>query len=110
MDNGDRPPRRAARRAPKHPVTVAAEAEHGGVAGEALNLSEGGACVAIDDAIFDVGDELILYLHFSQNQRLVPATARVVWTAPANGHRSRCGLEWTHQGPQRDWIGWLSEA
>jgi Tfp pilus assembly protein PilZ len=88
-------------------VTVAVEAERGGVAGEAVNLSEGGACVAIDDAIFDVGDELILYMHFAQPARTVPATARVVWTAPSNG-RSRCGLEWTHQGPQRDWIGWLS--
>jgi Tfp pilus assembly protein PilZ len=91
-------------------VTVAAESEHGGVAGEAVNLSEGGACLAIDDAIFDVGDELILFLHFAEKQRLVPATGRVVWTAPANGQRSRCGLEWTHEGPQRDWIGWLSEA
>ena len=58
-------------------MTVAAEAEHGGVAGEAVNLSEGGACVAIDDAIFDVGDELILYMHFAQPARTVPATARV---------------------------------
>jgi hypothetical protein len=107
MDTGDRPPRRAERRAPSHRVVVSAESEFGGATGEAVNLSEGGACLALDDAVFDVGDELILYMHFAGPRQPVPATGRVVWTASGKG-RPRCGLEWTHKGPQRDWIGWLT--
>src|SRR5512141_3531303 len=103
MDQRDRPRRRAERRAPSHRVVVSAETERGGATGEAVNLSEGGACLALDDAIFDVGDELILWMHFVRPKQPVPATGRVVWTAPSAG-RPRCGLEWTHEGPQRDWI------
>jgi hypothetical protein len=107
MDTGDRPARRAARKAPSHRVVVSAEAEHGRTAGEAVNLSDGGACLALDDAAFEVGDELILWLHFATPRHPVAATGRVVWTAAGRG-RPRCGLEWTHRGPQRDWIGWLT--
>lgn len=109
MDSGDRPPRRAERRAPSHRVTVSAEAEHGRAAGEAVNLSDGGACLALDDSAFDIGDELILWMHFNGPKQPVPATGRVVWTASERG-RPRCGLEWTHEGPQRDWIGWLTSV
>ena len=94
---------------PSHRVAVSAEAEHAGATGEAVNLSEGGACLALDDSVFDVGDELILWMHFARPKQPVPATARVVWTVPAKG-RSRYGLEWTHLGPQRDWIGWLTQV
>jgi hypothetical protein len=107
METRDRPARRAERRAPSHRVVVSAESERGGAVGEAVNLSEGGACLALDDAAFAVGDELILWMHFAGPKPPVPATARVVWTATGKG-RPRCGLEWTHRGPQRDWIGWLT--
>jgi hypothetical protein len=107
MSTDDRPPRRAERRAPSHRVVVAAESEFGGVTGEAVNLSGGGACLALADSVFDVGDELILWMHFAGPKQPVPATGRVVWTATGKG-RPRCGVEWTHEGPQRDWIGWLT--
>ena len=89
-------------------MLVSAEAEEARATGEAVNLSDGGACLALDDAMFAVGDELILYMHFARPKRAVPATGRVVWTASPREDRRRCGLEWTHQGPQRRWIGWLT--
>lgn len=107
MDTSDRPPRRSERRAPAHRVVVSAEAEAGRATGEAVNLSNGGACLALDDDAFAVGDELILFLHFVRPKQPVPATGRIVWTASDRG-RPRYGLEWTHQGPQRDWIDWLA--
>jgi hypothetical protein len=103
------PQRRSERRVPAHPVLVSAEAEGMRAVGEAVNLSDGGACLALDDAMLAVGDELILRLHSGQARQEVPATARVVWTASDPGG-TRCGLEWTHAGPQRQWIGWLAEA
>jgi peptidase M28-like protein len=39
----------------------------------------------------------------------VPATGRIVWAGGGWG-RPRYGVEWTHQGPQRSWIGWLADA
>jgi len=107
MDASDRTRRRSERRAPAHPVLVSAEAEDARATGEAVNLSAGGACLAFDDRVFEVGDDLILWMHFARPKQAVPATGRVVWTAPTPG-RPRCGLEWTHGGPQRDWIGWLT--
>jgi Tfp pilus assembly protein PilZ len=99
--------RRSERRAPAHRVVVSAEAEHARTRGEALNLSAGGACLVLDDWAFEVGDELVLWMHFARAKPPVPATGRVVWTTSGR-RRSRCGLEWTHEGPQRDRIGWLT--
>ncbi len=108
MDASDRPSRRRSeRRVPAHRVTVSAETENARATGEVVNLSAGGACLALDDRVFAVGDDLILWMHFARPKQAVPATGRVVWTAPAPS-RPRCGLEWTHGGPQRDWIGWLT--
>jgi hypothetical protein len=88
-------------------VRISAESEGvAGATGEAINFSDGGACLALDDASFNVDDELILWLTFHGPQSRVPATGRVVWMAPTSG-RPRYGLEWTHEGPQRDWIGWI---
>jgi len=108
MDASDRPcRRRSERRVPAHRVTVSAETENARATGEAVNLSAGGACLALDGRVFEVGDELILWMHFARPKRAVPATGRVVWTASGQ-ERPRCGLEWTHGGPQRHWIGWLT--
>ncbi len=108
MDASDRPSRRRSeRRVPAHRVTVSAETENARATGEVVNISAGGACLALDDGAFAVGDDLILWMHFARPKPAVPATGRVVWTAPAPT-RLRCGLEWTHGGPQRDWIGWLT--
>jgi hypothetical protein len=99
--------RRWERQTPAHTVRVAAESESLAVAsGEALNLSEGGACLALQTADLSVGDELILWLTFATPGRPVPATGRIVW-AHGNWGRPRYGVQWTHQGPQRSWIGWL---
>jgi len=100
--------RRSERRPPAHPVRVAAESEIiAETAGEALNLSRGGACLTLETTDFSVGDELILWLHFMRPAHPVPATGRIVWTSPGRG-RGRYGVEWTHRGPQRGWIDWLS--
>ena len=93
---------------PAHAVRVAAEAESlAAAAGEALNLSDGGACLALQTSDLVVGDELILWLTFAGHRRIVPATGRVVWTGGGWG-RPRYGVQWTHEGPQRSWIGWLT--
>ncbi|HSD65500.1 MAG TPA: PilZ domain-containing protein [Vicinamibacteria bacterium] len=102
------PLRKWARRAPAHPVRVAAESEAiAGAAGEALNLSDGGACLALQTGDLGVGDEVILWLTFAGPGWPVPATGRIVWTSGGRG-RPRYGVEWTHEGPQRSWIGWLA--
>jgi hypothetical protein len=109
MDAEGRPHRRSERREPAQLVIVSAEGESGCETGEAVNLSAGGACLALDDGAFEVGVELILWMHPATLRWPVPATGRVVWAA-ADRDRPRCGLEWTHGGPQRDWIGWLAGA
>jgi hypothetical protein len=89
---------------------VAAEAEAvAGVAGEALNLSDGGACLALQGGDFAVGDQVIVWLSFAGLRSPVPATGRVVWATGGWG-RPRYGVQWTHRGPQRSWIGWLVGA
>jgi hypothetical protein len=105
----DREPsrRRFDRRLPAHAVRVTAETEgvySGG--GEAVNLSDGGACLALQTSDLSVGDELILSFQFAHPPHPVTATGRVVWAGRGRG-RPRYGIEWTHQGPQRRWIGWL---
>jgi Tfp pilus assembly protein PilZ len=105
----ERPHRRSERRVPAHPVLVSVELEDARATGEAVNLSDGGACLALDDPVVGVGDELILWMHLPRPRQAVPATGRVVWTAAEPG-RARCGVEWTHHGPQREWIGWLTES
>jgi Tfp pilus assembly protein PilZ len=87
---------------------VAAESEIIAEAGgEALNLSLGGACLTLETVDFTVGDEIILWMHFAKPAHPVPATGRIVWVAPGGG-RGRYGVAWTHVGPQRGWIDWLS--
>jgi len=103
-------PRRFERREPAHVVQVTAECEVAPLAlGEALNLSAGGACLALQTSDFTVGDELILWLNFARPRQPVPATARIVWTSGGWG-RPHYGVEWTHLGPQRSWIGWAAQA
>lgn len=105
-DSGDRR-RRFERRVPAHAVQVAAEAEAiCRASGEALNLSDGGACLALQTGDLSVGNEVILWFSFARPPHPVTATGRVVWTGRSWG-RPRYGIEWTHQGPQRRWIGWL---
>jgi hypothetical protein len=100
--------RKWARRVPAHRVRVAAESETiPGAAGEALNLSDGGACLALQTSDLVVGDEVILWFTFAEPGRPVPATARIVWAGGGWG-RPRYGVQWTHWGPQRSWIGWLT--
>jgi len=107
--------RRWERRVPAHPVRVAAETEAiAGATGEALNLSDGGACLALQTSDLRVGDEVILLLTFAGPtfagpRRPLPATGRIVWAGGGWG-RPRYGVEWTHQGPQRTWIGWLTRV
>jgi hypothetical protein len=101
--------RRAERRVPSHAVIVEAETERLHSRGEVTNLSEGGACLALDRD-FAVGDEVILWLTFARPGRPVPATGRVVWTASSFLGDARCGVQWTHAGPQRDWLGWLTRV
>lgn len=79
------------------------------VSGEALNLSDGGACLALQTPDLSVGDELILSMRFASCGHPVSATGRIVWAAGGWG-RPRYGVEWTHRGPQRQWIGWLTRA
>ena len=60
--------RRWERRAPTHPVRVSAETEAlATAAGEALNLSDGGACLALQTSDLSVGDEVILWLSFERS-------------------------------------------
>lgn len=100
------PRRRFERQAPVHTVQVTAECEGTAPApGEALNLSDGGACLALQTKDLMVGDEVILWMNFARPRQPVPATGRVVWTSGGWG-RPRYGVEWTHEGPQRSWIGW----
>ena len=107
--------RRWERHVPAHPVRVAAETEAIATAtGEALNLSDGGACLALQSADLSVGDEVILLLScagpaYASPRRPVPATCRIVWAGGGWG-RPRYGIEWTHRGPQRSWIGWLTRV
>ena len=103
-------PRRAERLVPAHPVRVEAEVATGlPIRGEARNLSDGGACVSLDAAL-DVGEELIMRLLFDHYLNPVPATGRVVWTAPRGRSRGHYGVQWTHAGPHRRWLGWLARA
>jgi hypothetical protein len=91
-------------------VRVAAETEAvPRVAGEALNLSDGGACLALQGGDFGVGDEVIVWLSFAGAGPPVPATGLIVWAGSGWG-RPRYGVQWTHEGPQRSWIGWLVSA
>jgi hypothetical protein len=100
-------PRSAERLVPAHPVRIEAEVATGlPVRGEARNLSDGGACMDLD-ADLDVGEELIMRLLFNHHDNPVPATGRVVWTAPPRGSY---GVQWTHAGPQRRWLGWLARG
>ena len=102
--------RRAERLVPAHPVRIEAEAESlASIGGEARDLSRGGACVALD-AELAVGDELIFRLLFAHHGNPVPATGRIVWRATRGRKRGRCGVEWTHTGPQRTWLDWLARA
>jgi hypothetical protein len=110
MAESDKPQRRWERLVPSHTVRVVAEAEAvARVAGEALNLSEGGACLALQAGDFAVGDEVIVWLSFESPGPPVPATGRIVWAGGGWG-RPRYGVQWTHRGPQRSWIGWLTRA
>ncbi|MCG6923148.1 MAG: PilZ domain-containing protein [Acidobacteria bacterium] len=109
MDASDGRRRRSERRVPAHRVAVSAETEDARTSGEAVNLSAGGACLALDDGVFGVGDQLILSMQFARPKQRVAATGRVVWTA-FDRTPPRCGLEWTHGGPQRGWIGWLTRV
>ena len=109
MGESGKEQRRWERRVPAHPVLVAAESESlASASGEALNLSDGGACLALQTSDLAVGDELILWLTFAE-PRTVPATGRIVWSSGGWG-RPRYGVQWTHQGPQRSWIGWLTRS
>lgn len=101
--------RRAERHVPAHTVIVNAEAERARSRGEAKNLSEGGACLALDGD-FAVGDEVILWLTFARPGQPVPATGRVVWVASGFFGRPRYGVQWTHEGPQRAWLDWLARV
>ena len=110
MADGAEQERRWERRAPTHPVRVSAETEAlATAAGEALNLSDGGACLALQTSDLSVGDELILWLSFERSGHPVPATGRIVWAGGSWG-RPRYGVQWTHRGPQRSWIGWLTRV
>ena len=65
--------RRFLRLEPTHAVQVTAECDAAPLAlGEALNLSAGGACLALQTRDFAVGDELILWMNFAKpRQQLV---------------------------------------
>ena len=102
-------PRRHERLTPAHTVQVTAELEGALALGEAVDLSAGGACVALQSRALEVGDEVILWLSFAKPRHPVPATGRVVWAGDA-ADASRYGFEWTHRGPQRSWIGWAARA
>jgi hypothetical protein len=102
--------RRFERQSPVHTVQVTAECEGTTLAlGEALNLSAGGACLALQTRDLMVGDEVILWMNFARPRQPVPATGRIVWTSGGWG-RPRYGVQWTHEGPQRSWIGWATRA
>jgi hypothetical protein len=101
--------RRHERRPPAHTVQVTAEVEGALALGEALDLSAGGACVVLQSRELSVGDEVILWLSFPQPRQPVPATGRVVW-AGGDWEEPRYGLEWTHRGPQRAWLGWAARS
>jgi len=103
-------PRRHERMAPAHTVQVTAEHEGALALGEALDLSAGGACLALPSRALLVGDEVILWLSFATPRYPVPATGRVVWAGAASSDAQRYGLEWTHLGPQRSWLGWAARA
>jgi hypothetical protein len=95
---------------PAHDVTVEVEAESVRPArGDVRNLSLGGACLSVQADLVE-GDELILRLGFAAPIRTVPATGRVVWVERRTWGRPRYGVEWTHNGPQRAWLGWLVKA
>ena len=100
-------PRLTERLVPTHPVHIEAEAATiAPIRGEARDLSDGGACLALD-ADLAVGDELIMRLLFDAHDNPVAATGKVVWAVSGGRSRGRYGIRWTHSGPQRRWIGWL---
>ena len=109
MGEADRMQRRYERAHPAHTVQVTAEIEGALALGEALDLSAGGACVVLQSREFVVGDEVIVWLSFAKPRQPVPAIGRVVW-AGGGWDAPRYGLEWTHEGPQRSWIGWATRA
>jgi hypothetical protein len=108
MSESDRT-RRYERQAPAHTVQVTAEHEGALSLGEAVDLSAGGARVVLQSRALSVGDEVILWLSFARPRQPVPATGRVVWAA-GGWDEPHYGLEWTHEGPQRSWIGWATSA
>jgi hypothetical protein len=102
--------RHAERRVPRRSVGIEAEAEGlDSVAGEARNLSTGGACVSLA-ADLAVGEDVILRLHFPTLAYSVPATGRVVWTSTRLLGRPRYGIQWTHPGSRGYWLDWLSRS
>ena len=109
MGESDQPQRRYARQVPAHTVQVTAEREGALALGEAKDVSAGGACVALQSRELAVGDEVILWLSFARPRQPVPATGRVVWRG-AGSDASLYGVEWTHEGPQRSWLGWAALA
>ncbi|MFI4944804.1 MAG: PilZ domain-containing protein [Burkholderiales bacterium] len=109
MVESDRTERRYERQSPSHTVQVTAELEGALALGEAIDLSAGGARLLLQSRELAVGDEVILWLSFARPRQPVPATGRVVW-AGGGWDEPLYGLEWTHQGPQRSWIGWAATA
>jgi len=93
--------RRAKRLVPRETVRVDLEFEQGAVAhGVIADISEGGACVATEAIATLHGDTVLMHMTFAGEPQAVRATGRIVWMS--DGERPiRCGLEWTHVGPQR---------
>jgi PilZ domain-containing protein len=100
LEASGRERRRTVRIVPRTPVIVEMASESCSTThGVVVDISEGGACVRADPC-FGVGDLVVGRLRVAPAPDSLPVTGRVVWNA--NGPASRCALEWTHAGPQRD--------
>jgi len=96
--------RRHLRVAPPRSLRIALEGPSGTVArGLAVNVSEGGACVATQGEPLLEDQEIIARISFTAHPPAVQAGARVAWAELAPEQKEgRYGLQWTGRGFQRD--------
>jgi hypothetical protein len=107
--------RRWERHVPAHPVRVAAETEAiPSATGEALNLSDRGApawpCRTATSAWATTSSCCSASPVPPTPAPAGPCPPPAASSGPEAWGRPRYGVEWTHQGPQRSWIGWLTRV
>lgn len=92
----------------QEPVRVWIENGEGSISrGLVEVLSENGAVVRLVGAgSVASGDETTVRIALDRASPAMSGTARVRWVRP-EGESSKCELEWTHSGPEREQLAWL---